>query len=502
MNTPTDNQQSLSHHPISLRDILTILFSQKWTIILVSGSLFTLVAILTFATPKVYRSYAKILLRIGRENVSVDPSVVGPTIGISRNRENEINSELSIITSRNVIESVIDELGVERILALKKPASKKVSGDLRLRAIRKIERNLSVEREKKSNNISVKFDATDPTLARDILNQIISAYQHRHIEIYRSQASLNFFQGKVDAMLQKIEKKEAVLAAFQREHELTDPGHQKERLSNQIMEMENRLDQIKRRLMSLHARRNILKNELKSHQEYTVTTRVAGMPNRTAEALKERLVELQIQEADIIAKYPKTSTVRKQLLIPVRESIALVQESLGKETNTLTEETTSLDTVYQETANRLRSTAIELSELMAEQSTINPILADRREQLDHLIEIEYDLKKMKRDVSYDWDEYRQYRTGLQRSKVAEALDIDQISNVSIIQSATRPIHSISPDKPRDLMLGLIISIMAGIGLAFVRDHFDDTIKSESDISDYLGQVMLTDISAEEFKQCH
>jgi tyrosine-protein kinase Etk/Wzc len=422
-------------------------------------------------------------------------------MGLSRSRENEINSELSIIASRNVIETVVDTLGVDTVLGGKPPQDDTDKVKRKMIAVRKIERNLHVESEKKSNNISAKFDSTDPQLAQVILNEILEAYQHRHIEVYRSQASLRFFKTRVDNLLEKIEKKEAVLAAFQREHNLTSPARQKEQLTTQIMNMQNRSDEIKRTMMSLHARRNILEKSLADRTPYAVTSRVEGMPNRSAETLKERLVELRIREADIIAGYPETSTTRKQLLEPVQRSIRVVEESLKKESNTLTEETTGIDSGFREMTESLRETKTELSELSAEQAAIGPMLEERREQLDAMIEIEHDMKKMQRDIGYDRDEYKQYRTGLQRTKVAEALDIDQISNVSIVQSAILPANSISPDKPRNLALGLVISIMAGIGIAFVREHFDDTIKSEADVIDHLEQIVLADISIEEFEQC-
>ena len=47
----------------------------------------------------VYESEAKLLIRVGRETVSLDPSVLGPTMNVLQERANEINSEIGIMKS-------------------------------------------------------------------------------------------------------------------------------------------------------------------------------------------------------------------------------------------------------------------------------------------------------------------------------------------------------------------------------------------------------------------
>ena len=64
----------------------------------------------------VYESEAKLLIKIGRENVSLDPSVSGPIVGMQQSRENEVKSELAILTSRYLAERVVETVGAEALL--------------------------------------------------------------------------------------------------------------------------------------------------------------------------------------------------------------------------------------------------------------------------------------------------------------------------------------------------------------------------------------------------
>src|SRR4051812_38830221 len=64
--------------------------------------------------PRSYRSQAKLLLRLGRENIKVDPTAtVGqtPVVAIPPNRDNEINSEIDMLKSRVLLEHVVEKLG-------------------------------------------------------------------------------------------------------------------------------------------------------------------------------------------------------------------------------------------------------------------------------------------------------------------------------------------------------------------------------------------------------
>ena len=66
-----------------------------------------------------YRSQAQLLVRLGRENVAIDPTAtVGqtPAVSIPQSMENEINSAVVLLKSRVIVEKVVDSLGPRVIL--------------------------------------------------------------------------------------------------------------------------------------------------------------------------------------------------------------------------------------------------------------------------------------------------------------------------------------------------------------------------------------------------
>ena len=73
----------------------------------------------TVLSPRVYRSEAKLFVRLGRENATLDPTATlgrDPIVAVPVMRDSEINSVVEILASRSLAEQVVDALGPQTIL--------------------------------------------------------------------------------------------------------------------------------------------------------------------------------------------------------------------------------------------------------------------------------------------------------------------------------------------------------------------------------------------------
>jgi len=85
-------------------------------------------------------------------------------------------------------------------------------------------------------------------------------------------------------------------------------------------------------------------------------------------------------------------------------------------------------------------------------------------------------------------------TYIQRQKQLELTISSSLpDNISITNHAVTPIAPIGPNRPRNIFIAFLISLAAGIGLAFLLDYLDDSIKSSDDIGRHLGLPMLAAI---------
>lgn len=90
-----------------------------------------------------------------------------------------------------------------------------------------------------------------------------------------------------------------------------------------------------------------------------------------------------------------------------------------------------------------------------------------------------------------------HRAALIANKVAEVFQreipsIMNVDNVNILSEADVP-EDLSPVSPKPLLniaIAFVVGLMLGVGLAFLIEYFDNTIKTEQDIEKYLELPVL------------
>lgn len=82
-------------------------------------------------------------------------------------------------------------------------------------------------------------------------------------------------------------------------------------------------------------------------------------------------------------------------------------------------------------------------------------------------------------------------TYTQRLKEQElAIANSSPDNIKIAAAATAPTSPVGPQRKRNVMVAFLLSLAAGIGLAFLMDYLDDSVKSSDDIGRHLGLPTL------------
>ncbi|RJQ26974.1 MAG: lipopolysaccharide biosynthesis protein [Peptococcaceae bacterium] len=77
--------------------------------------------------------------------------------------------------------------------------------------------------------------------------------------------------------------------------------------------------------------------------------------------------------------------------------------------------------------------------------------------------------------------------GVFMEKVVSVMKVD---NVNIVDPAVEPPFPVKPNKKLNMVISVIIGIMAAVGLVFLFEYLDQTIKSSEDINRYLEIPVL------------
>ncbi|GAG94658.1 unnamed protein product, partial [marine sediment metagenome] len=117
-------------------------------------------------------------------------------------------------------------------------------------------------------------------------------------------------------------------------------------------------------------------------------------------------------------------------------------------------------------------------------------LADYKKELDQLNRVETEYNRLEQEVDVDRQNHRLYLTKFEESRISDAMDSEKIASVSLIEPAQMPLKPVSPKKMLNLVLGLFLGALGGLGLAFFLEYLDDSLGEIDDVEEQLKLPVL------------
>ena len=213
------------HSGIHLSDILFALFKRKRPIILCAVVGIIAAAAFYFFYPPVYESQAKLLVRYVLERSAVDPIEAEKAASASSNyTDRVIDAEIEILTSWDLAVQVAEAIGPKRLLppatdlltkvthaiGLKQPSAAATEAE----AASSIILNLKVISNKGSNIILVAYKNHDPQMATLVLQELLSRYFIKHLEVHRSAGAFDFVTQQTDQVRARLNQTEDALKSL------------------------------------------------------------------------------------------------------------------------------------------------------------------------------------------------------------------------------------------------------------------------------------------------
>jgi uncharacterized protein involved in exopolysaccharide biosynthesis/Mrp family chromosome partitioning ATPase len=216
------------HSGIHLSDILFALFKRKRTIILCAVVGIIAAAAFYFFYPPVYESQAKLLVRYVLERSAVDSieSTNASAAAASSNfyTDRVIGAEIEILTSWDLAAQVAQAIGPKRLLPPTTDLLTKVAPAIGIKppsaaateaeAASAVSLGLNVISNKGSNIISVSYKNRSPEIATLVLQDLLSRYFVKHLEVHRSAGAFDFVSQQTDQVRTRLNQTEDALKSL------------------------------------------------------------------------------------------------------------------------------------------------------------------------------------------------------------------------------------------------------------------------------------------------
>src|SRR5437762_7780636 len=199
--------QPQHHRSGMLSDILFALFRRKWIIVLCTLLGMAAAAAFFVLFPPAYQSQAKLLVRYVLERSGVDAidSTNKPGQQTGKTTDSIIDAEVQILTSWDLAAQVAEAIGAKRLGASSNAA-----------AAGSILSGLQVGASKGSDVIVVSYTNSDPHLAPLVLQELLSRYFVKHLEVHRSARAFDFVTQQTDHVRARLNQTEDALNTLRR----------------------------------------------------------------------------------------------------------------------------------------------------------------------------------------------------------------------------------------------------------------------------------------------
>lgn len=326
----------------SFRDILHVIFKYQLHVALIFFCIVSIVTTISLMMPKVYQAGAKVMVRFGRENVYMPttPTLQGsqPLI-LDYSREELVNSEIEILSGRNLIERVISDLGVYTIypelkeeggigdLLFDRTDPAKREEEAFAAATLRFEKDFSVAAVKKSNIIELSYQHSDPVMAAQVLNKVIDVFLEFHLKVYKNPQEYQFFDNQVALLKKRLQESEAEYKSFCSENDITALDQQKSLLLQTISSLKKEHAGTLTELSEKEERMRALADGGKAGSDNTAMGEETELNPVAISSIRGMLNELRLKEQELLSKYtPESLPVAN-----IRNEIKKAQDLLNRE---------------------------------------------------------------------------------------------------------------------------------------------------------------------------
>ncbi len=466
-----------------LRDYLTVIFKHKIKIITVFLTVVMTVTLVTFLMPRTYEARSNILVKIGREYMN--PSEVGDKL-VMPNQEEMTNSEIQILTNRDLVKKVIMSLKIENIYPeIQKDSSNKIKPlDA---AISKFGKSLKVTGIRKSNVIQVSFQHSDPRIAAQAVNQLVEFYKEKHLQVFSDPKS-SFLENQFMAYKQKLEESESSLQAFKQKNKVFSLDDQRRLLLDQRTNLDTSLKIAENSISELQKKTSSLKGQMKRISDnkisYTQTER-----DKIIVDARARLLSLQLEEQELLKKY----TENNRLVINIRKEIQMVSNFMKEQEEEINSKVKSANPVFQNVEIELIRAEADMNSQKAKAASLSKQLLQVDGEIQSLDFREKGLQQLQREQTINEKNYHTYADMAEEARITDDMNRLKFANISVIEEASVPVKPVSPRKKLNILLGLIFGAISGVGLAFLLEQTAQNFSTPESVEKRLGLQVLAAI---------
>jgi chain length determinant protein EpsF len=441
---------------MNLHQFLLALRGRLWVFLSLLGATIVASIIVTLLMPKTYEASTSLLVD------SRDEQSIAGTMPNPRDRIGFMQTQIDIINSMEVARRVVKDLKLDESPAAK--AQWKAEGSKgtledwlaggMLSGLKVISTQSSV--------ITLTYSARDPKFAATAANAFAKAYMDMtlYLRVEPTKQAAGWFEDQLKGLRQQFEESQAKLARFQRE--------------KGIIATDERVDVENARLAELSTQ------ALQAQASTFESASRSGMAARSSnpETLPEVLGNPVIQslKAEVLRGEAKLAELSTRLGPNHPEYVQQQAEVQGLRQR-----------MHEEMKRVTAGVANVTSQNAARQGALQAALEQQRRKVIELRDARNESLVLQRDVD---TAQKAYEAALQRYLVNKVESGARSTNVTLLNAASEPTRHSKPKTMLNIVLGVFVGIVLGLGAVFLLELLDRRVRSADDLETGLDVPLL------------
>jgi succinoglycan biosynthesis transport protein ExoP len=506
-----DMNTEIREETIDLRDYLRVLSMRRWVIISIFIVTVLTVAVKTFTATPIYE--ASSLIVIERQN----PNVISIQEVLSGNSNNweYYQTQYKIIASRVVAREVIKQLDLANSPEFFSPPDDSVLTQFRgwvkslitgpikwfrslintgintgdadqgqdLNAGEAMDQDqglvsaflgrVNVSPIRDSQLVNVGVQAKDPVMAARMANELVKAYigQNLGTKLTAAKDAVQWLSKRISEERTKVEAAENALLSYKEKHQIiTDFSSDAEQITAQKLATLNE-QVVKAESMRVEAETR--------YQQALALDDTPDMLDSISEVLSNDLVK-EIKRMEVVL-YNRMSELSRKYGKNHPQMVAINSELEDLKKRKAVE------------ARRVVSSLKNEYQLaVAREESLKKALARQKQETLALNKKAVQFGVLKRQA----ESSRQlYELLVKRFKETSLTEEMKTGNIRVIDRAEVPGYPVKPRKKRNILLAVVVGLFFGIGMAFLLEYLDNTIKLPEEVTDFLRVPYLGPVPA-------
>lgn len=348
------------------------------------------------------------------------------------------------------------------------PLSPEMQESLRIQSLVGILKGkITVEQVPDTRLLDIRVRDKDPERAAAIANTVAEKFMefNQTNRMEASRQNLEWLNNELYDLRKQLEDDEQKFFEYKQEHMVFSIEGKQRQADQKIQEFNTRYLETRNKRLELDAKINELTRNISNVRDVASVRSLINNP--VIESIYGRIIDLEIELTRLSKIY---------------------REKHPQIVQTITELEKSRNSLAREIEKEVENLKSERQVLFAREQTLEKNITEfEKDALDTSAkELQYNILQRNVETSKNL-----YDMMVSRIKESDILKTANTEHIRLVEPAQIPFGPVFPNKRRTMLLGMVLGLFLGCGLAFFFDYMDRTIRTEEDIQRHFDIPVLS-----------